>query len=103
MSRDRESRNRLLSVNSLYVDVEKDLREIAEDLSKTDADDLGWSLADLKLEFRNKDSESLYQKYRARLQHRFLVSLLLVNIFVYVVDLLVFTFFAISYDVSYIT
>lgn len=43
-------------------------------------DDRSWSWIYLKSEFTGKDSEKLFLKYQARLQHNFFMVLLLLNI-----------------------
>lgn len=82
-----DRRNRLLSAGSLYVDVDKDLRLIANDLNKDDdIEELEWSLKPLRAEFKTKDTEILFKKYQSRLQHRFFTVLLMLNIIVNFLD-----------------
>lgn len=82
-----QSRSRLLSAGSLYVDVDGDLRDIAKDLSKDEnLEDLQWSLRPLRAEFKTRDTEKLFEKYQARLQTRFFSVLLILNIGVNLID-----------------
>src|SRR5947199_346088 len=73
---DFEGRTRMLNASSLYDVFEKDLSDIAIEISKDQSDqELRWSLRPLRAEFKTKDSEKLWQKYTARLQHRFLMTI----------------------------
>src|SRR5258708_38895178 len=82
-----DGRRSLLSTSHLYVDVDRDLRDIANDLNKDDIyEDLEWSLKPLRAEFKTKDSELLFKKYQSRLQHRFFSVLLMLNIIVNFID-----------------
>jgi hypothetical protein len=82
-----DGRRRLLSAGSLYVDVDKDLKDMADDLNKDDdIDELEWSLKPLRAEFKTKDTEILFKKYQSRLQHRFFNVLLMLNLAVNFLD-----------------
>lgn len=92
-----EGRSRLLSAGSLYVDVENDLRDIANDLLRDDSnDELRWSLRSLRAEFKTKDSEKLWNKFQARLHHRFLCILLGLNIFVSLAEISIYFYAEVS-------
>lgn len=78
---------RLLSAGSLYVVVDKDLKEAYDELNKDEHHgELNWSLKELRAEFKYKGNDILYKYYTSRLQTRFFSVLLMLNIIVNFID-----------------
>ena len=92
-----DGRRRLLSAGSLYVDVDKDLKEAFDEFSKDDNQgELNWSLKTLRSEFKFKGNDILFKYYMSRLQHRFFTVLLMLNIVVTFIDSFWYFFFKVS-------
>lgn len=82
-----DGRRRLLSAGSLYVDVDKDMKEAFDEFHKDDNQgELNWSLATLRSEFKYKGNDILFKYYQSRLNHRFFTVLLMLNMVVNFID-----------------
>lgn len=100
MSESYDGRRRLLSAGSLYVDVDKDLKEAYQEFNKDEQQgELKWSLKGLRAEFKFKGNDILYKYYTSRLQNRFFTILLMLNIVINMIDsFFIFYFKVISFQ-----
>ena len=92
-----DSRRRLLSAGSLYVDVDKDLKGAFDEFNKEDNQgELNWSITALRSEFKFKGNDILFKYYTSRLQHRFFTVLLILNMAVNFFDTFWYFYFKVS-------
>ena len=99
MSVSYDGRRRLLSAGSLYVDVDKDLKEAYEEFNKDEYEgELKWSLNGLRAEFKFKGNDILYKYYTSRLQNRFFMILLMLNIIIYMIDSFFIFYFKVNFQ-----